>query len=550
MLSVLQTMKLRAELRELQQQLQQRKHEVQQLHRIGIALSSEKDLDALQDLILRTSREMTSADAGTLYLVREHADKDKTLTFQYAQNDSISAPYQHQQMPINTSSIAGFVASTGQTLCIPDVYQLPPDLEYSFNPAFDQTFGYRTRSLLAVPMQNREGVTVGVIQLINRKRHFDLLLHDRSTIEQEVIPFTEDDEDLLSSFAGQAAIALENKMLLDNIQHLFDGFVHALVTAMEARDPTTFGHASRVAKLSAGLARTINDVHTGRWKDVNFTPEQLRELEYACLLHDFGKVGVREHVLIKPKKLYDWKLQEIRARFRLARQLIANQYLHRRLDLILAEGQERYTQQGPLLDSEEEAALANLEEALRVVLQANEPSVLEEERFQQLVQVASQTVQARDGQVIPLVTDEELNSLSIQRGTLDEEERREFEAHVTHSFNFLIQIPWTRDLQGIPNIVYAHHEKLDGSGYPRQLRADEIPIQAKIMAIADIFDALTTADRPYKPAVPLSRALDILCREAKGGGIDPELVDLFIRREVYCTVMPDLPIVRPTALIP
>jgi hypothetical protein len=242
-------------------------------------------------------------------------------------------------------------------------------------------------------------------------------------------------------------------------------------------------------------------------------------------------------VLVKPKKLYDWRLEQIRSRFQIARQQVETRSLRTRLDYVLRHGVEAYLAQETSLSVETEQALADLDGALGVVLAANEPTVLEQERFEWLVQVAERTMQLPSGETVPLVDEEDMVNLSIRKGTLNEEERREIESHVTHSFEFLIQIPWTKDLQGIPTIAYAHHEKLNGMGYPRKLTAEQIPIQARMMTIADIFDALTASDRPYKPAVPLSRALQILGFEAKDGGIDAELLDLFIERQVYRAVL-------------
>jgi HD-GYP domain-containing protein (c-di-GMP phosphodiesterase class II) len=534
--TAMRAIELRLKLAEAHRELERRTQQMEEVHRVGIALSAEKDLSTLQHLILRTSREATSADAGTLYLIEEDENKEKSLVFQYSQNDSVDAPYQRQVMPMSTASVSGYVAVTRQIQRIEDVYDLPADAPYSFNKWFDETFGYRTTSVLAVPMENHEGNVVGVIQLLNRKRDFATTLTPENAA-REVQPFTAEDEQVLSSFASQAAVALENQMLLENIQRLFAGFVRASVTAIEARDPTTFGHSDRVARLTVGLAEAINEVQRDRWRDVHFSVEQLKELEYAGLLHDFGKVGVREHVLVKPKKLYDWKLQEVRSRFRIARQQIENRSLNDRLDFVLENGRDRYRAQEPILLEECDAALSDLDSALQVVITANEPSVLEEERLQWLIQVAERTVVMPDGMIMPLIDDDDMVNVSIRKGTLNEEERKEIESHVTHSFNFLSQIPWTKDLQGIPNIAYAHHEKLNGRGYPRHLQAAEIPIQAKMMTVSDIFDALTASDRPYKAAVPLPRALDILGYEVKDGGLDREILDLFIEKEVYRRVL-------------
>ncbi len=537
--AALSFIKTRAELFEAKRQLQQRTHEMREVHRVGMALSSERNLEALQELILRTSREMTNADAGTLYLLETNDQQEPVLVFHVSQNDSVHAPYQRLVIPVSTRSMAGYVASTGQSLRLPNVYQMPPGVEYGHNPAFDQRFGYWTRSMLVVPMLNHHGDVTGVIQLMNRKRHFEAVLQGEATVDAEVIPFSEENEQLLASFASQGGVTLENRMLLDSIQKLFAGFIRASVTAIESRDPATSGHSDRVARLTVGLARTINDVQAGRWRLVHFNDEQLKEIEYAGLLHDFGKVGVREHVLVKAKKLYDWKLEQIRSRFRYARKVMEHRATEQKLQLLLQQGYETYVARVGGMDTATYADLEALDEALAVVLAANEPSILEEERFQALMQVATRQVLMPDGMHVPLIEEDELRSLTIRRGTLDEQERLEIQSHVSHSFNFLIQIPWTRELQQVPHIAHAHHEKLNGTGYPRRLQSDEIPIQAKMMTIADIFDALAAQDRPYKPPVPINRALDILNFEARDGLVDADLLDLFIRRDVFRLITDD-----------
>ena len=532
----LRAIKLRFDLADKERQLVRHARDMQELQQVGIALTSEHDMARLQTLILRTSRELTGADAGTLYLVEEDDQRHKVLAFHVAQNDSnalMDATRQDTVMPLTTHSVAGFVASTGQVLRLDDAYRLPAGVEYSFSPRFDEQFGYCSRSMLVVPMRNRYGEAVGVIQLLNRKRNFGVLLSDPEAVDREVLPFTKEHEELLESFASQAGVALENKLLLDNIQALFAGFVRASVTAIETRDPATSGHSDRVARLTVGLARTVHEVQVGQWRDVRFSPEQIKEIEYAGLLHDFGKVGVREHVLVKAKKLYDWKLEAIRTRFLFAQQSVAHQYTRLKLRALLEEGHDAYPAREQALDALCRQEMSDLDVALDVVLAANEPTVLDEDRFQSLLQVAARRVRMPNGAEIPLLDDAELKSLTIRRGSLDDQEREEIQSHVTHSFNFLIQIPWTRELQGVPTIVYAHHEKLNGAGYPRKLRAADIPIQARMMTIADIFDALAARDRPYKAAVPVPRALDILGFEAKDGMIDADLLDLFINREVY-----------------
>ncbi len=528
--AALSAIRLRVQVEVTNDQLQQRSHELREVHQVGVALSAERDMLKLQQLVLRIAREMTRADAATLYLVEEDSEGRKALVFEVAQNDSVEIPAQRLTITLTTKSMAGFVAITGEVVRVDDAYQLPDGVEYTFNPTIDLRFGYRSRSVLVVPMRNHQNEVIGALQLINRKRRFSAKLPDEEAVEREVEPFSEENEQLLLSFAGQAAVAIENKKLVDDIEQLLAGFVRASVTAIEARDPATSGHSSRVARLTVGLARAATEVG---WRDVRFSDRQLKEIEYAGLLHDFGKVGVRENVLVKAKKLYDWQLELIRNRFQYAAQLIENRHLRRRLDWVPAHGALGLDELEARLAGERAAELAELEENLAIILSANEPTVLEDDRFNALLDIAHRSILSPTGESHPLLLEAELHSLRVRRGTLDEQEIEEIRSHVNHSYNFLIQIPWTRDLKSVPGIAHAHHEKLDGTGYPRGLAGDAIPLQARMMTIADIFDALVAQDRPYKPALPLARALHILRDEAQRGSIDRDLLDLFIGREVY-----------------
>jgi HD-GYP domain-containing protein (c-di-GMP phosphodiesterase class II) len=380
-------------------------------------------------------------------------------------------------------------------------------------------------------MRNHDGEIVGAIQLINAKRRYETKL-TRESVEREVIPFEADHLELIQSIASQAAVALDNKNLLDAIQNLFEGFVKASVTAIESRDPTTYGHSGRVAALTVGLAEAMNELGVGRYADLNFDAEQLKELRYACLLHDFGKVGVREHVLVKEKKLYPANMELLRARFAFVQRSIEQSYTEKKLTLAMERGGELHEHDFHAIDKKMNEEIANLHEWLEAVLAANEPSVLAEDKASTLAALAEYMYEDVDRRRTPLLLPDEFHFLSIRKGTLDEMERLEIESHVTHSFKFLIKIPWTPQMKSVPQYAYGHHELLDGTGYPRKLQGPEIPVQARMMTISDIFDALTATDRPYKRAVPVDRALDILRKEfiAK---LDAELLDVFIDWRVY-----------------
>jgi len=335
------------------------------------------------------------------------------------------------------------------------------------------------------------------------------------------------------SLASQAAVSYENSKLYQDIETLFEGFVQAAVTAIEQRDPTTSGHSYRVSEMTCGLAEAVDRAETGAYAGVRFTQEQMKEIRYAALLHDFGKVAVREEVLVKAKKLYPGQLTVVQTRFDYVRKELEARYEKQKLDVALRLGTERARTEIERLDSELREKLAELDNTFQFVLQANEPTVLPEGNFDRLIDIGRYTFPDPRGVERNLLTPEEIRFLSIPKGSLDPAERQQIESHVVHSFNFLMQIPWTREIRGIPMIARAHHEKLNGTGYPYQLKSDEIPVQAKVMTVCDIFDALSASDRPYKKAVSPQRALEILEMSVRDKELDPVLFNLFVEAKIY-----------------
>ncbi len=522
--------KLRAD--QLERQLGERTRELREVSEVGVALSTVRDHAVLLTMILSKARELSRSDAGSLYLLDE-IDGQAVLRWKLAQNDSIHVDFQEQVLPITRRSLAGYVAMTGETLVIDDAYSLPAEAEYSINTSFDEKIGYLTRSLLVFPMTNHVGEIIGVLQLINRKRAGAPRRLTAETVPAEVVPFDQDIVEIMRALAGQAAVAVENNLLYESIERLFEGFVTASVTAIEQRDPTTSGHSFRVADLTVDLARVIDRADDGNYRDIRFTPDQIREIRYASLLHDFGKVGVREQVLVKEKKLYPLQLDSIRARFDFAMKTIENEANKRKIDYLIKYGQEGFAEFSARVDAEGGAEIAQLQKDFTFVAQSNEPTVLPEGEFQYLQQLAKRDYEDIRGERRLLLNPEEARILSIRKGNLDASERGEIESHVTHTFNFLLKIPWTKDLISVPHIAYAHHEKLNGRGYPRKLTASDIPIQSRMMTVSDIYDALTANDRPYKRAVSTDRALDILKMEVNDGLLDLSLVDVFIDAKVY-----------------
>jgi HD-GYP domain-containing protein (c-di-GMP phosphodiesterase class II) len=507
--------------------------ELGELNAIGIQLSAERNLDVLLETILTKAREITRSDAGSLYLVEEAPGGSLRLHFVLAQNDSVEIPFRTATLPLDGQSVAGHVALSGTIVNLADAYEPPPGSPFHINRWFDEHSRYRTKSMLVVPMRTPQGEMLGALQLINCKPDGTGPLRSPEDVECHVRPYGERQERLAGSLASQAAVAIANRRLYESINQLFEGFVEASVTAIESRDPTTFGHSRRVAILTVGLAEAVNRVDSGVYHDVRFAAEEMRELRYAALLHDFGKVGVREHVLVKSKKLYPADLERVRQRVELLMRDLELGVTRRKLDWAVRYGKDGFAETAARLDNELAAAIAELDEALDLIVAGNEPSIQHHDFTTQLLRITARSWQDHRGRLRTVLTPEEASILAITKGSLTDAERLEIQQHVVHTFDFLRQIPWTRELRRIPEIARSHHEKLDGSGYPRRTHGEQIPLQSRMMTIADIYDALTATDRPYKKAVRVADALDTLREEQRAGALDGTLVDLFIDARIF-----------------
>jgi HD-GYP domain-containing protein (c-di-GMP phosphodiesterase class II) len=530
----------RAEAADAKEEAAVRSKEITELTRIGVALTTERDLNTLLELILSQARQITASDAGSLYLIEKPEDEPKRLRFKLAQNHSRpDIPLVEFTMPIDHRSIAGYAASTGEPLVLDDAYFLPRDVEYTFNRSVDEKYEYRTKSMMTIPMKDHKDEVIGVLQLINRKYEFATVLDKPKDFEANITPYSPRTVELVSALAGQAAVSIENSQLYESIERLFEGFVRAAVTAIEQRDPTTFGHSGRVATMTVGLAESVDRISSGNYRDVNFSREQIKEIRYAALLHDFGKVGVREQVLVKAKKLYPPDLTLIRQRYAFIHRTAEKEFLRQRLEHLEKHGKEGYDEFLAQAKDEFAKQLESLNKFMQLVSQSNEPTLLAEGSFEELLRFAEVCYQDLSGDAQPYLTDDEVRYLTIRKGSLDAAERLEIESHVQHTYEFLLQIPWTKELKEIPLIAYGHHEKLNGRGYPRKVAAPDIPIQTRMMTISDIYDALTASDRPYKRAVPVERALAILEEEVEGEMLDPDLFQVFTQARVFERQEPD-----------
>jgi HD-GYP domain-containing protein (c-di-GMP phosphodiesterase class II) len=511
---------------------------------IGRALSLEKNIDNLFRKILGLSLKITGADAGSIYIVEEKGEGEKQIRVKYADTFSKKISFEESLLPFNTSTIAGYVAVTGNVLNIPDVYKLTPQDPVSFDPRFDRKNGYRTKSMLVVPMRNHFDKIIGVIQLINSKEDFSavsregrdpyaIMLAEPEDYDRCVVPFKNRYNRLLEAVAGQAGIAIEHARMITQIRYQFEEFVKASVFAIESRDEATSGHSFRVAALCAKMAEAINKKTSGPLKDVKFSEIERKELEYAALLHDYGKVYLDMRIFTKAKKLYpedfDALMKKIEIAFRQAEmQSLAAEVALLRQTADSSEKNARLT----TLQEEQEERRKQIRAVRGKIRLLNEPTVAVEDPRKTIEEIMK-TLQAfecsdLDGNKIELFSPREKSSLEITRGSLNNDERRVIESHVEHTYHFVSKIPWPKEFERIPEIAHAHHELLDGSGYPRRLKGKEhIPLEARVMAIADIFDALTARDRPYKKAIPVEKALLILQQEVDAGKLDPDLFKIF-----------------------
>ena len=440
-------------------QLDELRGDLRGLNEIGMALMSERDPDVVLGMILTEARRLTMSDAGSLYLVEEEEGGPRTLHFLRAQNDSLpDLPTPDFSLPFDDASLAGCVAFHGQPLIIEDAYHIPESEPYSHNPSFDREHGYRCRSMLIVPMKDHRDTVVGVLQLINKKSDSGAVIRDEASSEQHVLGYEERDVELVQSLAGQAAVSIENGRLYKDIENLFEGLIKASVIAIDQRDPTTSGHSVRVATLTCDIAEVADRANDGPFRDTEFSREQMRELRYAGLLHDFGKVGVREDVLVKSKKLPPVLLERIEARFDLIRRTLESDFHQKRAEHLLKHGKDDFDAFLQSLEEEYESSRSQVDRFQEAIRESNETKVLPEASAEILEDIAATTFRDFEDQQVPYVTPEELHFLSIPKGSLDPDERLQIESHVTHTYNFLTQIPWTTNLAQVANIL---------SGLPR-----------------------------------------------------------------------------------
>jgi len=505
---------------------------LERLNAIGASLSAERDINRLLEAILTAAKSITRADGGTLYRVSD----DKTLRFEIMRTSSLkyylggttgnAVPFYPIQLyrdgKPNHNMVAAYAALTGETVNIADAYTAE-GFDFSGTRAFDSKTGYRSKSFLTVPMRNHENEIIGVLQLINAT--------DPAT--GEIAAFSSSDQRLAESLASQAAIALTNRMLINQLEELFESFINMINTAIDEKSPYTGGHCQRVPLLTMMLAEAAHETIEGPLRDFAMTEKDRYELKIAGLLHDCGKVTTPVHVVDKATKLetiFD-RIHLLDTRFEVLKRDAEIELLRKRAELTArAAGRE-----------EMEAAEARYRDRVRQ---------LDDDRaFLRACNIGGESMREADmarvksisqyrwtdsaGHEASFLTGDELKNLTIRAGTLNEDERHIINHHIVATVKMLEALPWPKHLKNVPEYAGGHHERMDGKGYPKGLTREQMSVQARVMGIADIFEALTAKDRPYKRGKTLSESLEILGRFRLNGHIDPDLFDIFLRKKIY-----------------
>jgi len=489
-----------------------------QLNAIGASLSAERDIDRLLEAILTAAKSITRADGGTLYRVTE----ERTLRFEIVRTSSLKyylggttgnpVPFYPIQLykdgKPNHGMVAAYAALTGKTINIADAYAAD-GFDFSGTRAFDAKTGYRSKSFLTVPMRNHEHEAIGVLQLINAQ----------DPHSGEIVPFSASDQRLAESLASQAAVALTNRLLINQLEQLFESFINLINTAIDEKSPYTGGHCQRVPMLTMMLAEAVNETREGPLSDFHMSDQDRYELKIAGLLHDCGKVTTPVHVVDKATKLetiFD-RISLIDTRF---------EVLKRDLEIARLRGE--------LDEKQLRDRSRQIEEDRRFLHACNIGGErMRDEDMAHVRRIAKYRWRDVSGHEADFLTEEEVKNLTIRAGTLTDDERKIINHHIVATIKMLEALPWPKHLTKVPEYAGGHHERMDGKGYPRGLTREQMSVQARCMGIADIFEALTAKDRPYKKGKTLSESLEILGRMKLNHHVDPDLFDVFVRRKVY-----------------
>jgi HD-GYP domain-containing protein (c-di-GMP phosphodiesterase class II) len=505
---------------------------VRDLAKIGAALSAERNLPKLLQTILEIARLFTNADGGTLYMMN---DDEKNLRFEIVQTSSLNIkmggmsanPIDWYPVKLclndgkpNYAMVSAYVDLTGNVVNIPDVYDVE-GFDFTGTRNFDKKTGYRSKSMLVVPMRNHEDEIIGVLQLINAI----------DSITDEIIAFSNADQELIVALASQAAVAITNTKLIQDLENLFESFIQVIASAIDEKSPYTGGHIQRVTDLTMMIANSVNKVEYGKYASTSFTDDQLKELRIAAWMHDIGKITTPEYIVDKATKLetiYD-RIESIRLKYEILKRDKEIEFLKHKLEMV----ESKSSQDTSNLEKIFNAKLKSLDQQLNFLDKANIGSeFMDTDDQKRISAIGSQEITLK-GKRQPLLSENEIENLCVPRGTLREEERQIINNHVLVTIKMLNNLPYPKKLRHIPEYAGAHHEKPNGTGYPKGLKDEQLSLQSKIMALADIFEALTAKDRPYKKGKTLSEAIKIMKSMSKDRHIDPELFKIFIREKIY-----------------
>lgn len=498
--------------------------QVEHLIQVGIALSGEKNIDRLLEIIVEEARKLTNADAGTLYIM---SDDETELKFAIVQNNSLdihmgglseaiswpNVKLKNKDGRENRANVSAYVAISGKTINIHDVYNVE-GFNFEGTKQFDKKTGYRSKSMLVTPLRNHENEVIGVLQLLNAL--------DPAT--GEIINFSYESQKIILSLASQAAVALSNSHLIHDLESLFELFIKTIATTIDERSPYTSGHIRRVAELTTVIAKKINETRQGYFADVKFSDDQMRELRMAAWLHDMGKITTPAYLLDKKTKLqtvHD-RIHEVKTRLKLIKK-----------DYMPAAQSEKEDLHNNKVSRSAEAEMKALDKEYQFLREVNKgEEFMSDEKIARIKDIARREF-CMDGEIRPLLSEEEVYNLCVRRGTLNEDERNIINNHALVTHKILSGLPFPKKLRHVGDYASAHHENIDGSGYPFGLKGDEIPLQSRIIAIADVFEALTAKDRPHRKAMTLSEAFNIMESMVRDNHIDKDLFEFFIAEKIY-----------------
>jgi HD-GYP domain-containing protein (c-di-GMP phosphodiesterase class II) len=502
--------------------------QIKRLNQIGSALSAERYLERLLEMIVDEARKFTNADGGTLYIM---SDEETELQFAIIQNTSLNVRMGGTGGKItwppvvlngadgspNHANVSAYAAITGTVVNISDVYNAE-GFNFEGTRKFDSETGYRSQSMLVIPMRNHENDIIGVLQLLNAQ----------NPLTNEVIPFSLENQKMTESLASQAAVAISNNRLIHDLENLLESFIKTIATAIDEKSPYTGGHVRRVSELTITIAEKINEAKEGPYAGIYFDEDKMKELRISAWLHDVGKITTPEYIIDKAKKLetiYD-RIEILKARF----EILKRDYI---IEAMKEENIQKVGNNSEESIGKYDNYYEELEADYQFIVDINAGSkFMDDEMINRLKSIASRQWKS-DGSIKKLLSEDELYNLLIPQGTLTAEEKDIIKNHATVTHKMLSQLPFPKKLKNVSYYASAHHEKIDGAGYPLGLKGNEIPLQSRIIALADIFDALTAKDRPYKKEKTLSEAIKIMESMVEGDYIDPELYSLFVKEKIY-----------------